>query len=44
MHETVSIMVDAIQAAARHAFTRPELPHKATLLGTTHGQMSYTSI
>jgi len=31
MHETVSIMVDAIQAAARHTFTRPEVPHKTTL-------------
>ena len=44
MHETVSVMIDAVQAAARHTFTRPELPHKATLPRQTHGQMSYTSI
>lgn len=44
MHEAVSIMVDAIQTATRHTFTRPKLPHKSHTPRTTHGQMSYTSI
>ena len=44
MHQTVCIVVDAIDAAMRHKLTRTELPHETAPPDKTHGQMSYTSV